>query len=100
MVVPEPLVMCDPVAHRAEVFRDEAVAALATVPPLGDKTGIQQDAKVLGDGGAAHFEARGDDTDRALGTGELIEHLAPGAMADCGEHVGLAIGGHDHAQCT
>lgn len=96
-VVPEPLVMCDPVAHRSKTFRDEAVAALAAVPPLGYETDIEQNAEVLGDGGAAHFEVCGNVADRAFGFGDQIQHLASRTMADRCEHIGLAIGSHDHA---
>ncbi len=46
-VVPEPFVLRDPVPHRAELFRDELVAAFAAVPLLGQETGIEQDAEVL-----------------------------------------------------
>src|SRR5262249_51854004 len=96
-VVPELLVMRDPVPHRAESFGDEAVAAFAAVPPLGYETGIVQDTKVLGDGGAAHFEVCSNVADRAPGFGEQIQHLASRTMADRCEHIGLAIGSHDHA---
>ena len=32
-----------------------------------------------------------------LGLGEQIQHLASRTMADRGEHIGLAIGSHNHA---
>ena len=89
--------MRDPLAHRAESFGDEAVAAFAAMPPLGDETGIEQDTKVLGNGGTAHFEVRSNVVDRALGFGEQVQHLASRTMADRCEHIGLAIGSHDHA---
>ena len=96
-VVPEPLVTCDPVPHLAELSGDEMVAAFATVPLLGQETGIEQDAKVLGDRRAAHFEMGRNLADRKLGFGEQIQHLAPRTMADRHEHIGLAIWGYDHA---
>ena len=101
VVIPEPLVVRDPVAHRAESFGGEAVAAFAAVPPLGYEADIEQDAEVLGDGGAAHVEVCGNVADRALGFGEQIQHLASRTMADRCEHIGLTIGRHDHtAQYT
>ena len=97
VVVPEPLVLRDPVPHRTESFGDKAVAALTAVPALGYETGIEQDTKVLGDGGAAHFKVCSNVADRALGVGEQIKHLTPHAMADRGEHIGFAIGKNNHA---
>jgi hypothetical protein len=97
VIVPESLVLPDPVTHRDELFWNEAVAALAAVPPLGYKTGIEQNTKVLGDSGAAHFEVCSNDADRALGFGKQIQHLASRTMANRCEHIGLAIGSHDHA---
>ena len=91
-VVPELFVMRDPVPHRAELFRNEAVAAFAAVPLLGDETGIEQDAKVLGDGGAAHLELSRDRVDRAVGLDEEIQHSATRGMANCPKDIGLAIG--------
>ena len=97
MVVPEPLVMRDPVPHRAELFRDEAVAAFAAVPLLGHETGIEQDAEVLGDGGAAHLEVHRDRIHRPLTVGEEVEHPPPRRMADRREDLGLVLGGYHGA---
>ena len=96
MVVPEPLVMRDPVPHRAEPRGDEAIAPLSAVPLLRHKTGIKQDAEVLGDGWAAHLEMSRHRVDRAVGLEEEIEHPATRRMADCCEDVGLSIGNHHY----
>lgn len=95
VVVPEPLVLREPVPHRAESFRDEVVAAFAAVPLLGQETGIEQDAEVLGDCRAAHFKVRSDVADRAV-FGEQIQHLASRTMTDRGEDIGLAIQSQNH----
>jgi hypothetical protein len=50
VVIPEPLVVRDPVPHRTEPRRDEAKAARSAVPLLRHETGIQEDAEVLDDG--------------------------------------------------
>ena len=97
MVVPEPLVLRDPVAYGGESFGDEVVAAFAAVPLLGQETGIEQDAEVLRDRRAAHFEVCRNVADGALGFGEQIQHLTARTMADRGEHIGLATGIQDHA---
>ena len=96
-VVPELLVVRDPVPHRAESFGDEAVAALSAVPVLRHETGIEQDAEVLGDGWAAHLEMSRNRVDGAVGQGEEIEHPATRGMANCPKDIRLAIGSHDHA---
>src|SRR5262245_6209177 len=96
-VGPEPLVMREPVAHRAELLRDEAVAALAAVPLLGHQTGVEQDTEVLGDGWAAHREVSRNVADGALGFGEEVEHPATRRMADRSKDIGLALGSRHHA---
>src|SRR5262245_63676558 len=96
-VGPEPLVMREPVAHRAELLRDEAVAALAAVPLLGHETGVEQDTEVLGDGRAAHLEVPRKVADGALGFGEEVEHPASRRMTDRSKHVWLAVWGQYHA---
>jgi hypothetical protein len=48
VVVPEPLVVRDPVLHRTEPRGDKAIAALSAMPLLRHQTGIKQDAEVLG----------------------------------------------------
>ena len=95
-VVPEPLVARDPVAHGAELIGDEVVAAFAAVALLGEKTGIEQDAEMLRDRGAAHLEVAGDGIDRTIGAREEVEHVTPRRVADGGEDVGLTIGRDDH----
>ena len=91
VVVPEPLVMRDPVPHRAESFGDEAIPAFAAVPLLGHETGIEQNPEVLGDRRAAHLEVPRNRADGAVGLREQVEHVAPRGMADRAEHIGLAV---------
>ena len=43
VVIPEPLVMRDPVPHRTEPRRDEMIAPLSSMPLLRHETGIEQD---------------------------------------------------------
>ena len=95
-VVPEALVMREPVAHRAESFRDETVTALATMTLLGDETGIEQNAQMLGDGGTAHGEVSGDVGHGTLVVGKQIQHLAARLMTDSEKHIGLATGRRKH----
>jgi hypothetical protein len=95
-VVPESLVTRDPVPHGAELIGDEVVAAFAAVALLGEEAGIEEDAEVLGDRGAAHLEVPGDRIDRPVGPGEEVEHVTPGGMADGGEDVGFAVEGDGH----
>ena len=97
VIVPEPLVMRDPVPHRAELFRDEAVAAFAAVPLLRHETGIKQNAQVLGDGWAAHLELSRNRVDGAVGVEEEIQHPATRGMANCPKDIRFAIGSHHHA---
>jgi hypothetical protein len=64
--------MRDPVSHGAESFGDEAIAPLSAMPLLRHETGIKQDAEVLGDGWAAHFEVPSNRVDGAVGFEEEI----------------------------
>jgi len=45
VVVPELLVMRDPVPHRTELFRDEAITPHSAMPLLGHETGIKQERR-------------------------------------------------------
>jgi len=71
-VVPEPLVVRDPVPHRTEPRGDEAIAALSAMPLLGHETGIKQNAEVLGNGWEAHLEMSGNRVNGAVGLDEEI----------------------------
>ena len=71
-VIPEPLVVRDPVPHRTEPRGDEAIAALSAMPLLGHETGIKQDAEVLGNGWAAHLEMSRNRVNGAVGLDEEI----------------------------
>jgi len=72
VVIPEPLVVRDPVPHRTEPRGDEAIAALSAMPLLGHETGIKQDAEVLRDGWAAHLEMSRNRVNGAVGLDEEI----------------------------
>ena len=96
-VVPELLVVGDPFADRAESFGDEVVAALAAVSLFVHESGIEEYAKVLGDGRATHSEVAGDSVDRMVAVQQQIEHPTARGMADCSEDIRLTIGGYDHA---
>ena len=97
VVIPEPLVMRDPVPHRTEPRGDEAIAALSAMPLLRHETGIKQDAEVLGDGWAAHFKMSGNRVDGAVRLEKEIEHPATRRMANCPKDIRIAIGNHHHA---
>jgi hypothetical protein len=97
MVIPELLVVRDPVPHRAEPRGDKAISPFSAVPLLSHETSIKQNAEVLGDGRAAHFEMSRNRVDRAVSLNEEIEHPATRGMADRTEHALLAIGSHYHA---
>ena len=96
LVIPEPLVMRDPVPHRTEPRGDEAIAALSAMPLLSHETGVKQDAKVLGDGRAAHLEMFGNRVHGAAGLDEQIQHPASRGMTDCPKDILLAIWGSHH----
>ena len=97
VVIPEPLLLRDPVPDRTEPRGDEAVAALSAMPLLRHETGIEQDAQVLGDGGPAHLEMSRNRVDGAVGLDEEIEHPATRGMANCPKDILLAIESHHHA---
>src|SRR5258708_11472706 len=96
VVIPEPLVMRDPVPHRTEPRGDEVIAPLSAMPLLRHETGIKQDAEVLGDGWAAHLEVSRNRVDRAVGLDKEIQHPATRGMANCPKDIRLAIGSHRH----
>jgi hypothetical protein len=96
VVIPEPLIMRDPVPYRAESFGDEVVAAFAAVPLFGHESGIKQDAEVLGDGRAAHPEVSRNRVHGAIVLDEQIQHPAPRRMTDRPEDGLLAIGSPHH----
>lgn len=97
LVIPEPLVMREPVPHRPEPRGDEVIAPLSAMPLLRHETGIKQYAKVLGDGGAAHLEMSRNRVDGAVGLDEEIEHPATRGMANRPKDIRFTIGNHHHA---
>jgi hypothetical protein len=96
-VVPEPLVLRDPVPHRAELFGDEVVAALTAVPLLGYETGIEQYAKVLRDGRATHPEVPREGFHGVIGFREQVEQQPPRGVADRREYIRVFVGCRNHA---
>jgi hypothetical protein len=66
------------------------------MPLLRHQTGIKQDAKVLGDGRAAHLELSRNRLDGAVGLEEEIQHPATRGMANCAKDIRLALGNHHH----
>src|SRR5216683_3685191 len=96
MVVPEPLIMRDPVPHRTEPPGDEAIAPLSAMPLLRHETGIKQDAEVLGDGWAAHLELSRNRVNGAVGLDKEIQHPATRGMANCPKHIRRANRSHHH----
>ena len=96
MVVPEPLVMRDPVPHRTEPRGDEAIAPLSAMPLLCHETGIKQNAEVLGDGWAAHPEMSRNRVNGTVGLDKEVEHPSTRGMADGPKDILLAIESHNH----
>src|SRR5262245_9483552 len=88
--------MRDPVPHRAELFRDEAIAPLSAMPLLRHETGIKQDAEALGGGWAAQPEMSRNRVDGAVALDKEIEHPATRGMANCPKDIRLAIGSLHH----
>src|SRR5262245_7714238 len=66
------------------------------MPLFRYETAIKQDAEMLRDGGAAHFEVSSNIADSALGFGEQVQHLPSRAMADCFEYKLLALDSRQH----
>jgi hypothetical protein len=96
MVIPEPLVMSDPLPHRTEPRGDKAIAPFSAMPLLGHETGIKQDAEMLRNSRAAHLELCRNRVDSAVGLDKEIEHPAPRGMADCPEDILFAIESRNH----
>src|SRR3954453_2075050 len=90
-VVPESIVMRNPIAHGREFFRNHPVAPLPAIALLPQETGIEQNAQVLRDGRSAHPEMPAHPVHGVLVFGEQIEDAPPGGMTDGGENVRLAI---------
>ena len=88
--------MHDPVPHRTERRRDEAIATLSAMPLLRHEAGIKQDAEVLGDGWAAHLEMSRNRVDGAVGLDKEVEHSATRGMANCPKDIRLAIVSYHH----
>lgn len=92
MIVPEPLVVRDPVPHRTETLGDKAVAALPPVPLFGDEADFEEDAQMLRDGRAAHLEVRCNFVDWSVAVGEQVEHTASGRVTDRSKDLAFALG--------
>jgi hypothetical protein len=96
VVIPEPLIMGDPLPHRTEPRGDKVVAPLSAMPLLRHQTGIKQDAQVLGDGRAAHLKMSRQRVDGAVSLDEEIQHPPPRGMANGPEYILLALGSDNH----
>jgi hypothetical protein len=63
---PEVPVVVDPLRRFSHRRRDEHGAPHAALAPNASQAGALEDANVLGDGGQAHVEPRGEVADRAV----------------------------------
>ena len=97
VVIPELLVMRNPVPHRTEPRGDEAIAPLSSMPLLCHETGIKQDAEVLGDGWAAHLEMSRNRVDGAVSLDEEIQHPTTRGVANSPKDIRFAIESYHHA---
>jgi hypothetical protein len=89
VVGPESIEFLDPVVHRFEFLRVEAVEAALAGLLDGDDAHFSQDAQVLGDGGLGETELNDDFGDVALGPlGEEVDDLPPTGFGDGVEDVG------------
>ncbi len=93
MVVPEPLVLREPLPHRPESSRNKTVVVFSTMPSLRYQSGVEQNTQVLRDSRPTHLEILSHRVDRAVRPRELIEHVPPCRMADRGKHVNVGLVG-------
>ena len=89
---PEGAVALDPPVGLGERRRGELVAAQPSLAALADQARLAKDAEVLGDGGTAGAEVRGELADRAAPGAEAIQERAPGRVGDGAEDVGVCPG--------
>src|SRR5690606_13349695 len=80
VVVPELLVVREPVANRAESLRREPVAPLSAVSLFGDEARSEQHAEMLRNRRSAHIEFRRDRVYRAVAVDQQVEHLSARRM--------------------
>ena len=97
VVIPESLVVRDPVPHGGEPLRDESIVTLPAMPLFGNQAGIEQHAQVLGNRGTGHLKMTGERMNGALGQSQEIEHLAPRRMTDRPKDRLFVIGSFHHA---
>lgn len=95
-IIPEPIVLRQPIPQRAKLFGDELIVSFTTMPLFGQETRIQQDAQMLRNRRAAHVEVGRKPANRTVTLGKQIQHLAPPTVTDRLEHIGLAVGGSIH----
>lgn len=94
VVVPELLVMREPVTYRSELLGCESVPSLPAVSLLGNEADIEEDTQVLRNRRATHLEFRRDRVHRTITFREHIEHSPARRMADRSEDLILAL--HHH----
>jgi hypothetical protein len=97
MLVPKPLIVREPFPHGGEPLRNQVIPPLSAVPPFGYQTGVVQDAEVLRDGWATHFEVRRNGIDRTIGLEQQIEHPTASGMANRPKDIRFAIRSRHHA---
>ena len=97
VVIPELLVMRNPLPHRTEPRGDEMIAPFSAMPLLRHESSIKKDAEVLRDRRPAHLEMSRKRVDGAIGLEEEIQHPATRGMANGPKDILFAIGSHHHA---
>lgn len=97
VMIPEPLVLRDPLPNRSETRGDEAVATLSAMSLFCHETGIEQNTKMLRDGRSAHLKLRRDRVDGTVGFNKEIKHPAARGVTNRPKHIRLAIGSRQHA---
>ena len=86
-VVQRLLVLGEPLVHRTEARRFEAVQPPASIRPRPDEPHFAQHAKVLRDLGLRHRQVVDDRPDGLLAADEHVEDRAPGRLGDRVEHI-------------
>src|SRR5262245_48061564 len=93
-LLPDAPILLQPVGGVLEWTRLEPAGPPLRLTTAGDQAGALQHLEVLGDGGQAHREGRGQLHDRDLTRGEAGEDRAPGGVGEGGEGGAEAIGRH------
>ncbi len=93
-LLPEAAIALRPVGDLLERTRLEPAGPPLRLATACDKAGALQHLEVLGDGGKAHLEGRGQFRDRGLARGQASQDRAPGGIGEGGEGGAEAIGWH------